>query len=113
MASGIPKRRRKRSIGAFGGVGELPSSLRGVAARSAAGETLTAAKVDSVNSFDAPRTVAPKPFSATVQGGTLALQLEPKSVTVLSIEPGREVPGSPRKRRLRAPHSRRTTGARR
>ena len=39
--------------------------------KSAAGETLTAPKVDSVNTFDAPNTVAPKPISAKVQGGRL------------------------------------------
>jgi alpha-N-arabinofuranosidase len=62
------------------------ASLAGIAAKSAAGETLTAAKVDSVNSFDAPNTVVPKPISAKVQGGKLALKLEPKSVTVISVE---------------------------
>ena len=54
-------------------------------ARSAVGETLTAPKVDSVNTFEAPNTVVPKPVSATVQGGKLTLKLEPKSVTVISI----------------------------
>ena len=50
------------------------------------GETLTAPKVESVNSFEAPNTVAPKPISAKVQGGKLALKLEPKSATVISVE---------------------------
>jgi alpha-L-arabinofuranosidase len=45
-----------------------------------------APKVDSVNAFDAPNTVAPKPVSAKVQGGKLTLKLEPKSVTVISVE---------------------------
>jgi alpha-N-arabinofuranosidase len=57
------------------------------AARAAAGETLTAERVDSVNSFEAPRTVAPKPISARTQGGRLGLALEPKSVTVVAVEP--------------------------
>jgi alpha-N-arabinofuranosidase len=65
---------------------EIEASLVGVTAKSAAGETLTASKVDSVNTFDAPNTVVPKPVSAKVQGGKLALKLEPKSVTVVSIE---------------------------
>lgn len=65
---------------------EIEASLAGVTAKSAAGETLTAPKVDSVNTFEAPNTVAPKPIAAKVQGGRLALKLEPKSVTVLSIE---------------------------
>jgi alpha-N-arabinofuranosidase len=61
--------------------------LRGVAARSASGETLTAPQVDSVNTFDSPGMVAPRPISARVQGGRLVLDLEPKSVTVVSVEP--------------------------
>jgi alpha-N-arabinofuranosidase len=66
---------------------ELEVVLSGLAVRSARGETLTAAKVDSVNTFDAPAAVAPKPFSATVAGGKLSLKLDPKSVTVVSLEP--------------------------
>ena len=54
-------------------------------ATSATGETLTAPAVDSVNTFDAPKTVAPKPISAKVQGGQLTLTLEPKSVTVIAV----------------------------
>jgi alpha-N-arabinofuranosidase len=59
---------------------------RGVTPKSAAGETLTAPKVDSVNGYDAPSTVAPKPFTARVQGSSLLLTLEPKSVTVISVD---------------------------
>jgi len=65
---------------------EIEACLAGITAKSAAGETLTAPKVDSVNSFDAPNTVVPEPVSANVKGGKLALKLEPKSVTVVSIE---------------------------
>ena len=61
-------------------------SLAGITAKSAKGETLTAPKVDSVNTFDAPNTVVPKPVIAKVVGGKLTLKLEPKSVTVLSVE---------------------------
>jgi alpha-N-arabinofuranosidase len=42
--------------------------------------------VDSVNTFEAPRTVVPKPASASVQAGKLSLKLDPKSVTVVSVE---------------------------
>jgi alpha-N-arabinofuranosidase len=42
--------------------------------------------VDSINTFDAPNTVVPKPISAKAQGGKLTLKLEPKSVSVISIE---------------------------
>jgi alpha-N-arabinofuranosidase len=50
------------------------------------GETLTASAVDSVNTFAAPNTVLPKPISATIKYGKLVLTVEPKSVTVISLE---------------------------
>jgi alpha-N-arabinofuranosidase len=65
---------------------EIEANLAGITAKSAAGETLTAPKVDSVNTFEASHTVVPKPVSAKVQGGKLALKLEPKSVTVIAVE---------------------------
>jgi alpha-N-arabinofuranosidase len=65
---------------------EIEASLAGINAKSASGETLTAPKVDSVNTFDAPGTVAPKPISVRAQNGKLTLKLEPKSVTVVSVE---------------------------
>jgi alpha-N-arabinofuranosidase len=64
----------------------VEATLAGTTPRSAAGETLTASRVDSVNSFEAPGTVSPKPIAASIQGATLALTLEPKSVTVVSVE---------------------------
>ena len=65
---------------------EIVANLRGISAKSAVGETLTASKVDSVNSFDAPNMVVPKPVVAKVQDNKLSLKLEPKSVTVISFE---------------------------
>jgi alpha-N-arabinofuranosidase len=65
---------------------EIEFTLAGMNAKSAAGETLSAPKVDSVNSFDAPNTVVPKPVSAKAQDGKLTLKLEPKSVTVIAVE---------------------------
>ncbi len=64
----------------------IEASLTGVRPKSAAGETLSAPRVDSVNTFEAPSTVAPKPIVARVHGATLSLTLEPKSVTVISVE---------------------------
>ena len=61
-------------------------SLDAGTAKSAAGETLTAPEVDSINTFDAPNTVVPKPVSAKLENGKLSLKLEPKSVTVISLE---------------------------
>jgi alpha-N-arabinofuranosidase len=64
----------------------IDATVAGGGARSAAGETLTAPKVDSVNTFDVPNTVAPKPISVKADGGKLSLELPPKSVTVVSLE---------------------------
>ena len=65
---------------------EIAMSFTGIPAKAAVGQTLTAPKVDSVNTFEAPNTVVPKAFSAHAQGGKLTLRLEPKSVTVISVE---------------------------
>jgi alpha-L-arabinofuranosidase len=65
---------------------EIEVSLAGVTAKSAKGETLTASKVDSVNIFDSPNTVVPKPITANVQAGKLVLKVDPKSVSVVSVE---------------------------
>jgi alpha-N-arabinofuranosidase len=65
---------------------EIDASLTGITAKSAVGETLTAPKVDSVNTFDAPNTVVPKSVSARAQNGKLVLNLPPTSVTVVSVE---------------------------
>jgi alpha-N-arabinofuranosidase len=62
-------------------------SLLGFTPRSASGETLTAPKVDSVNTFDAPGTVAPRKVAPRIQGGSVSLTLDPKSVTVIALEP--------------------------
>jgi alpha-N-arabinofuranosidase len=61
-------------------------SVAGVLARSGKGEILTAPKLDSVNTFESPNAVVPKPLLATVQDGKLTLKLEPKSVSVISFE---------------------------
>jgi alpha-N-arabinofuranosidase len=52
----------------------------------ARGETLKASRVDSVNSFAAPRTVVPSPVSAQGGAGKLTLELPPASVTVVMLE---------------------------
>jgi alpha-L-arabinofuranosidase len=66
---------------------EIEANFAGVKIKSAAGETLTAPKVDSVNTLETPKNVVPKPVSPIIQGGKLILKLEPKSVTVVSVEP--------------------------
>jgi alpha-N-arabinofuranosidase len=65
---------------------EIEATIAGSTGKTAVGETLTAPKVDSVNTFEAPIAVVPKPVSAKVQGGKLVLTLAPKSVTVISVE---------------------------
>ena len=65
---------------------DIEVTLAGFTPKKAVGQTLTAPKVDSVNTFESPNTVIPKPISAKVEGGTLTLKLEPKSVTVISVE---------------------------
>jgi alpha-L-arabinofuranosidase len=65
---------------------QIEVNLAGTTARSATGQTLTAPGVDSVNSFAAPNTVAPKAISAKVENGKLMLNVDAKSVTVVSVE---------------------------
>ncbi len=64
---------------------DISARLAGISPKTVAGETLTAAAVDSVNTFEAPKTVVPKPVSARVQGDQVTLTLDPKSVTVVSV----------------------------
>ena len=64
---------------------EIAVRLNGARGTAASGETLTAPAVDSVNTFEAPNAVAPKPIAAKVEGDRLLVTLEPKSVTVVSI----------------------------
>ena len=65
----------------------VTANVPGVAASRAEGEVLSAPSFASVNSFDAPTTVAPKPFKATASNGILSLTLPPHSVTVVRLEP--------------------------
>ncbi len=65
---------------------EVDAALLGLKAKAATGQTLTAPKLDSVNSFDAPSTVAPKAFTAKAKDGKLVLKLAPESVTVVSLD---------------------------
>jgi alpha-N-arabinofuranosidase len=52
----------------------------------AGGQTLSAPHIDSVNTFDAPHAVEPKPITARASGGKITLQLAPASVTVVGLE---------------------------
>jgi alpha-L-arabinofuranosidase len=55
-------------------------------AKRATGKILSAPKVDSVNTFEAPATVAPKPFEAKSSGNKIVLKLPPHSVAVVALE---------------------------
>lgn len=64
----------------------VTANVAGMTATSAAGEVLTAGRVDSVNTFASKSAVAPTPFSAATTAGKLVLQLAPKSVTVVRLQ---------------------------
>jgi alpha-N-arabinofuranosidase len=66
---------------------DISATLSGMTARSASGDTLTAPAMDSVNTFDAPAAVAPKPATVTLAGNRLSVTLAPKSVTVIGVRP--------------------------
>jgi alpha-N-arabinofuranosidase len=53
--------------------------------RRLAGETLSSPRIDSVNTFAAPTTIAPKPVAAKGSGGKVILKLEPHSVMVVAV----------------------------
>jgi alpha-N-arabinofuranosidase len=65
---------------------DISARVSGISAKGASGETLTGTKIDSVNTFEAPNAVAPRPVTAKAQDGRIALRVEPKSVTVVSIQ---------------------------
>jgi alpha-N-arabinofuranosidase len=65
---------------------DIDLKLVGANARSATGQTLTSPKVDSINTFDNPKTVEPKPISAQAQGGKLMLNVPARSVTVVAVD---------------------------
>jgi alpha-N-arabinofuranosidase len=62
-------------------------AIAGAPFRSATGETLTAARVDSINTFDAPHAVTPQPLRGTLDAGRLRVDLPPKSVNVITLSP--------------------------
>ncbi|USI72774.1 alpha-N-arabinofuranosidase [Sphingomonas morindae] len=59
--------------------------LEGLRAADAAGQILTAPRVDAFNSFAAPDLVRPTPFAATARGGVLTLRMPAHAVTVLAV----------------------------
>ena len=66
---------------------DVTVAIPGVTANRATGEVLTAASFNTVNTYEAPDAVAPKPYSAVARDGKLTLNLPPHSVTVVRLEP--------------------------
>jgi len=64
----------------------IDADLAGVTVKAASGTTLTAATVDSVNTFESPHQVIPKPAVVKIHGGKLSMTVPPRSVTVVSVE---------------------------
>jgi len=64
----------------------IDAHMAGVAVKSATAETLTAPAVDSINTFDVPNAVVPKPTAVKLQNDELSLTVQPRSVTVISLE---------------------------
>ena len=65
----------------------IDADVTGLTVKSASGETLTAPAVDSINTFAAPTPLCPSPSPRQFKDGKLTLTVEPKSVTVLALEP--------------------------
>ena len=64
----------------------IHASVGDTPVRRAHGEVLTAAQVDSVNSFDSPHVVQPSPIDGVATPAGLMLELPAKSVSVLQVQ---------------------------
>jgi len=62
-------------------------SVDGASLQSVSAETLSGEKVDSINTFESPQAVAPKPLAATLDAGRLRATVPAKSVTVFTLSP--------------------------
>ncbi len=60
--------------------------VTGARFKSAAGEVLSAERIDAINSFSNPHAVTPKPYIARATSGELSLRLPPGSVVVVKLE---------------------------
>lgn len=65
---------------------EFSISIPGVRAKGAKGEVLTAPKVNSINSFEAPNVVVPTAISGTVKTGAITIKLPAKAVAVVQVQ---------------------------
>jgi alpha-N-arabinofuranosidase len=66
---------------------EVTLEIEGAAARVVAAEILTAPRMDSHNTFDAPEQVRPRAFDgASVRGGVLRVEMPAKSIVMITLE---------------------------
>ena len=69
-----------------GHAANIELSVSGANLTRAQGQVLAAPRFDSVNTFEAPGVVSPKPLKATAAGKRLSVKLPPASVSVLALE---------------------------
>jgi alpha-N-arabinofuranosidase len=63
----------------------VSAHFQGATARAAEGRVLTAAAIDSHNTFDAPDVVQPRAFKGYRRGDALRFELPPRSVAVVAV----------------------------
>ena len=64
---------------------EVAIAVPGARVRSAEGKVLTAPNVNTVNTFDKPDAVAPKPIRGTVRNGTVTVTVPAKSISMIAL----------------------------
>jgi len=65
---------------------EVAVDVSGLNVRRAEGEVLTGPNVNSINTYDNPATVEPRPIAGPVRAGKVTVDLPAKSVAVLALE---------------------------
>jgi len=60
--------------------------VSGLNVERASGDVLTAANVNSINTFEAPGTVVPRPITGSVKNGKVTVELPAKSVAMLALD---------------------------
>jgi len=60
--------------------------VSGLNVRRAAGEVLTAPDVNSINTFENPDAVAPRPIAGSVRGGKVSIELPARSVAMIALD---------------------------
>jgi alpha-N-arabinofuranosidase len=62
-------------------------NVAGASLKTVSAQTLTAEKVDSINTFEAPETVTPRSLEAMLESGRLRATVPAKSVSVFTLAP--------------------------